>query len=341
MVQLLHVFMITPFIILSSSIIVISTIIAISRTNWLFLWAGLELNLLRFIPIIIYSKSSQETEAAVKYFLIQTVGSRIILIISISLWFFLHGPHQLIEILLLLAILIKIGVAPFHLWYSSVITSLSWTASLILSTWQKLGPLVVVTVIFSNFMPKLLFFIARLNAIVGGLVGINQSHLRTIIAYSSITHIGWIISLIAINKPISTLLYFATYVIIITPLFIIIQIKNLSNRNNLSKLINHSPIYQFIIPSILLSLRGIPPLTGFIPKWITINIVAFSSPPTLIIMIIGAIINTYFYLNIAFNFILRINLNLLSSPSKIQFFPIFLTFLSISCLVSITLLIIL
>lgn len=335
MVQLLHVFMFTPFLTLSSSVIIIRSLIAISSTNWIFIWAALELNLLRFIPILIASKNSQETEAAVKYFLAQALGSRVLLIRSLSIWFLISVPNQVMPIIILISLILKIGIAPCHMWYSSVITSINWIAALILSTWQKLAPLIIVAFIFYSLQSTLLIFLASINAIVGGIMGINQSHLRTIIAYSSITHIGWITRLVAISKPIYTIIYFIVYSAIISPIFIIIHIKNMTNRNLSNKLINNSPLYQLIIPLILLSLRGIPPLTGFIPKWMTISIIAESCTSMSLILILGAIINTYFYLNISFNILLRQN----SSPvvfKSINHFiisrPTIVSLLSLFCL---------
>lgn len=328
MVQLLHVFMSTPFLISSRSIIVLSSLIAISSTNWLFLWTALELNLLRFIPIIIRSKKNQETEATVKYFIVQAIGSRVLLIRRISLWFRynLNTPLQYPSLLIFIALVLKIGIVPCHIWYPSVITSISWFSALILSTWQKLAPLIIVTFTFTKSISYLIVALAGINAIVGGLVGINQSHLRTIIAYSSITHIGWIIRLIAIFKPVATITYFIIYSIIIAPIFIIFHIKNIRNTNSSNKLISQSPIYNILIPVLLLSLRGLPPLTGFIPKWITINIIANINPTLTLILIAGAIINTYFYLNIAFNFLLRLKYypKYTSSIKQITYHPLLL-----------------
>jgi len=322
-VQLHHVFMLTlisPFITLITSFIILRTLIAISRSNWLFLWIALELNLLRFIPIILRSKKFQETEAAVKYFLAQALGSRLLLIRRISIWFCMSLPSNHINLLLLIALLLKIGIVPCHLWYPSVITSLSWLPALILSTWQKLAPLITLAFLFNRSLTYILVTLAMINSLTGGLIGINQSHLRTIIAYSSITHIGWILSLIAITKPLHTIHYFIMYSLIITPIFIIIYIKNTVNSRNINKILSHSPLTQILIPILLLSLAGLPPLTGFAPKWLAIRILVPVRPYITAILIIGAIINTYFYLNISFNFIL--SLKLTSKISSLKTIPI-------------------
>ena len=282
-----------------------SSIIALSRTNWLFLWIAIEINILRFIPLITQSKSNQETEASIKYFIAQALGSRIILITRIAQWTVVSSNY--INIILLSAILLKLGMAPFHFWFPSVITSISWSSCLILATWQKLAPLIILAFILNNNSPTLLLIIARINALLGGIIGINQSHLRTIIAYSSITHIGWISRILYIIKPILTLSYYILYCLIIAPLFIIIHYSNQTYNNQFNKLNIITPLIQISIPIILLSLRGIPPFTGFIPKWITIWSICQYVPITLLILILGSIINTYFYINILFNSLLSIN----------------------------------
>ncbi len=304
-VQLRHIFMkYTPYNFICIILILSRTVIVLSSSNWIFLWAGIELNLLSFIPLIMLANSNQETEAAIKYFLAQALGSRIILISSLSLWFSSSTPINYISVLLFISLLLKIGIAPCHLWYPSVIVSISWLSCLILSTWQKLAPLAIISFIITRTFSNAILLLAAINALIGGIVGINQVHLRSIMAYSSITHIGWILSLAAINKLIPSILYFIIYSILITPIFFIFNKFSSSTRLDINKLISKAPILQIIIPLLLLSLGGLPPLSGFIPKWMTIEILANSNPYILIILITGAIINLYFYLNISFNIIL-------------------------------------
>lgn len=301
----------SPFLIISRTTLIVRTIIAITRTNWLIIWLAIELNLISFIPIINSSTNFQETEASVKYLLTQALGSSLLILRSISLW--LHNqiiPN--IRIILLFSLLIKIGIAPCHFWYPSVITSINWLPALVLSTWQKLAPLSIISFLLIKTSPTLIIILARLNALTGGLIGINQSHLRTIIAYSSITHIGWMLALIYINISLPTIIYFIIYSILITPIFVILlklNRKTLSQINIRSFKLKNQYI---LLPILFLSLGGLPPLTGFFPKWFTIYLIAPRSFILLIFLIAGSLINLYFYLNIVFSVILStysININ--------------------------------
>nr|AOR07178.1 NADH dehydrogenase subunit 2 [Mesenchytraeus solifugus] len=294
----------TPFNFMCIIIMTMSSIMAMSSSNWMFMWAGMELNLLSFIPLIMLTNSNQETEAAIKYFLAQALGSSIMLMSSLSLWFSSSAPMNFMSSILLMSLILKIGMAPCHLWYPSVMTSISWMSCFILSTWQKLAPLMIITFVMTGTSTNILLFLGAMNALIGGAIGMNQVHLRTIMAYSSITHMGWMISLAAMNKFIPTIIYFLLYSMLIAPIFLIFQKFSISTSAGMNKLMSKAPILQALIPIMLLSLGGLPPLTGFIPKWMTIEIMSQSNPYILLVLIMGAMMNLYFYLNITFNMLL-------------------------------------
>jgi len=266
----------------------------------------LEINILRFIPLIIIRKSNQETEASIKYFLSQALGS-ILILLGISI---LYQPIiQNISIwTIITAIFIKLGIAPCHFWYPSVISSLSWINCLILSTWQKLAPLSLLIITTRKTQSRTILAItARLNALIGGVLGINQTHLRPLLAYSSIGHIGWITSILSINKISLCIIYFVIYSLIVIPIFFIINIINSKTIKTIYNIFKINTITALIIAICLLSLAGIPPLTGFIPKLIIIFKLIETNYIILIFLLIGAYINLYYYLNITFNLIIRRN----------------------------------
>nr|AOR07177.1 NADH dehydrogenase subunit 2 [Mesenchytraeus cf. pedatus SL-2017] len=310
----------TPFNFMCITIMILSTMMVLSSSNWMFLWAGMELNLLSFIPLILLTNSNQESEASIKYFLAQALGSSIMLMSSLSMWFYNSIPLSYMSVVLFVSLMLKIGMAPCHLWYPSVMTSISWMSCLILSTWQKLAPLAVITFIMSSTFSNSILILAAMNAIIGGAVGMNQVHLRTIMAYSSITHMGWMISLSSMNKLTTTMLYFMMYSILITPIFILFNKFSSNTSMDLNKLMSKAPFMQFMIPLLLLSLGGLPPLTGFMPKWVAIETLSYTNPYILILLIVGAMMNLYFYLNISFNMILTPPLSDMPN-SKFYFLP--------------------
>lgn len=278
------------------------TLIAISRRNWLIVWISLEINLISFLPILIRRSKYQETEASIKYFLAQAIGSRLLLIRRILIWSY-RSLYMSIYIILAFSLLIKIGAFPCHFWYTSVMSSISWNSALILSTWQKLAPLTIIRfMLLTN--KHILLPLAAINALVGGVIGINQSQLRTIIAYSSITHIGWIIRLIALDFPLHSITYFILYTILIAPIFILFNNLNTIKLTQLNK-IQLNTKTTLIISLLILSLGGMPPLIGFFPKLITILILPSSLWIVVMLLIIGSLCNLYFYLNIMFSVLIR------------------------------------
>ena len=292
---------ILPSSVLFTLFLITRTIIAISSTNWLFAWISIEVNILSFIPIILQHQSNQEIERAIKYFLAQAMGSAVILYSRILLQN--PGNQLLIQRLLITALLLKLGAAPCHFWFPSTITSISWINCLILCTWQKLGPLILLILPFTNsYFLKPLFIVAGvLNAILGGLLGINQAHIRTILAYSSITHIGWIIGSFTTNLPVVPIIYFSLYSAIIIPIFIILQIWGTSSFSQIPNMLINSFTIAAIFRITLLSLGGLPPLTGFIPKWLAIIFLRDTNWIIVTLLLLGSLINLYFYLNLTFN----------------------------------------
>lgn len=289
------------------------TFIRLSSPQWLFIWAGLELNLLSFIPLIVQNTLRRESEGAVKYFLTQSVGSALLLLGGLTYKIRAHSIalRTLIGSTLVASLLLKIGAAPLHIWFPQVISCLSWPICIILSTWQKLGPLILLSGLTSSTTHLVT---ASIRSLVGGLGGLNQTQLRPLLAYSSIGHLGWIIAGLHIRQALGAL-YFLTYTVISLGLIYALYISNSSTRT-----ISRTKIMpQFILITtllLLLSLGGLPPLLGFFPKWSVIralaenNIIIFSC-----LIITGALINLFYYIIVSIN-IFVINKHAPDSPLK-------------------------
>lgn len=271
------------------------TIITISSSSLFGIWIGLEINLISFIPIIINLENNKKrSESAIKYFLIQAIASAIIIFRSLYFYFFngyifSNTPNVIIT----LALCIKLGIAPFHFWFPEVLEGLNWINSLLILTWQKISPLVILSLFFYS---NVLIILSLISAIVGAISGINQTSIRKILAFSSISHLGWISRIIYFNSSL-WLDYFIIYRFTSLILCLSFWIYNLNYFSQLTLMQNLNE--KFIIFINLLSLGGLPPLLGFLPKWIAIIIIR-SNFPILIVLIFSRLITLYFYTRLCF-----------------------------------------
>lgn len=264
----------------------ISSFIALSASIPLYTWAALEVNTIAFIPIILDPSKPERVRAAIKYFFIQAYASLI----------FLAGPllSYIPEMTIFLAIIIKLGISPFHNWYPSVVTGLNWLSAFFISTWQKIAPLWILSENIYNY--NLVAVIAAVNAVVGGVGGLIQTEIRPLLAFSSIGHIGWLLFSIPLSNLI-ILLYFISYSIHLIILIYLFYWSKINTPKDLSSSNSLSLKTKLILAVTLLSLGGLPPLLGFIPKFLILLISAplFIAP---LFLILGRYINIYYYISI-------------------------------------------
>nr|YP_010160580.1 NADH dehydrogenase subunit 2 [Grapsus albolineatus]QRH17766.1 NADH dehydrogenase subunit 2 [Grapsus albolineatus]UBD09502.1 NADH dehydrogenase subunit 2 [Grapsus albolineatus] len=284
--------------------LVLGPIISISSTSWFGAWIGLELNALSFIPLIAMKMNPYYSESALKYFLIQALGSALLIMSS----FILISTFEMASIFLFLALLLKLGAAPFHFWFPQVMEGLAWPQAFLLMTLQKLAPMILLSyLITSNLVTKMTIMAAMLTAVIGALGGLNNMHLRKIIAFSSINHMSWMLMALSVGDSF-WLFYFLVYTIIVlsaTTTFSSLQTFTLSDlvQSERSSVFNST-----LISMNFLSLGGLPPLTGFIPKWLTIQIMAdLNLFIPLFFLLVSALITLYFYLRIIISFLIVLN----------------------------------
>nr|QGZ10010.1 NADH dehydrogenase subunit 2 [Eisenia nordenskioldi nordenskioldi] len=291
----------SPTMMLTFSSLILSTLMAMSSANWILLWGAMELNLLSFIPIVLQSKTHQEVEGSVKYFLAQALGSALLLTSSSSLWMPFSPTPNILPILLTTSLLLKLGSVPCHFWYPSVMASISWTSCLILSTWQKFAPLSILAFLLPQKNMQFIVAAAGISALLGGVMGMNQTQMRTIMAYSSIGHIGWMLSLIVVSKPVAAISYFLVYSMLIAPLFMIMNYYNIHHISHMNIASSYNMILHMSMLMLLMSLGGLPPLTGFMPKFLTILLLTETMKILAFLLILGSVMNLFFYLNIVIN----------------------------------------
>lgn len=277
--------------------IIFRVFIVVSRDNWLIVWIGMEINLYRFIPLILLDRKNQEKEARIKYFIFQRIPSAILVLR------FLFSLLNIVRIhnMICLSLIIKIGVAPVHFWLPSVINSVNWVICWILSTIQKLAPIFLV--IYFSFSPYLIIWFSIFSSIVGGLGGINQTIIRVLLAYSSIGQIGWILGGSLISKIIR-IIYLLSYIIIISRIFLFLNYIKIRSRN-FNILIKKSIRILYIFRFLIIRLGGLPPFLGFFPKLMVIQgLVDNNFYFFRLILILGSVINLYYYLKLIFIFFL-------------------------------------
>nr|YP_010938160.1 NADH dehydrogenase subunit 2 [Arcovestia ivanovi]WLD05675.1 NADH dehydrogenase subunit 2 [Arcovestia ivanovi] len=281
------------------STLILSTLLSISASHWLLLWLSLELNLLSFIPIIMSSKSLQETEGAIKYFMAQALGSALILLGALMIFNpFIYSQISILPIIL--GAMNKLGLAPCHFWFPNVMASISWLSCMILTTWQKIIPLMILISLPLSQISLFLALTGVLSSLVGGIGGMNQTSLRPLLAYSSIGHLGWMMCTSTVSSS-TAIIYFCSYILIILPIMMLLLYKNIFSNIQLFSTYKSKLSFQLSAAILFLSLGGLPPLFGFFPKWMAIQTMTSSEMLLLpLMLILGALMNLYFYLNLSF-----------------------------------------
>nr|YP_001974532.1 NADH dehydrogenase subunit 2 [Metaperipatus inae]ABQ95563.1 NADH dehydrogenase subunit 2 [Metaperipatus inae] len=293
------------------SIIFLTVIFQISSLSWFSIWIAMELNLLSFIPLLSTPYNILYNEGSMKYFLIQVFGSIILLMgwLSGSLMFFnvMYGD-EFSNLLFYVSLILKMGAAPFHFWFPLVLESLSWMNSFLMMTWQKLGPLMLLS--FINKLMFLLMMSSIFSSLIGGFGGFNQVSFKKIFAYSSIGHLGWmLISLIMVESYF--IMYYMFYILMVFMLCMVLFLKNLSSLNQFLFLSESFFLEKLFFLFSLLSLGGLPPFSGFFVKWMILNSILILKLKFLgLILIMSTLVSLFYYLRISYSVLLKFNLSL-------------------------------
>nr|ACA80259.1 NADH dehydrogenase subunt 2 [Nannopsittaca panychlora] len=261
---------------ISALSILLGTTITITSNHWMAAWAGLEINTLSIIPLISKSHHPRAIEAATKYFLVQATASALVLFSSMmnaqntGQWDITQLTYPPSCLLLTTAIAIKLGLAPFHFWFPEVLQGSLLTTALLLSTAMKLPPTTILLITSQSLNPTLLTTMSVLSIALGGWMGLNQTQTRKILAFSSISHLGWM-TIIIVYSPKLTLLTFYIYTLMTSSIFLSMNTTNTLKLSTLMASWTKTPMLNTTLMLTLLSLAGLPPLTGFLPKWLIIQ----------------------------------------------------------------------
>nr|AAW80769.1 NADH dehydrogenase subunit 2 [Neocossyphus rufus] len=280
--------------------------ITISSNHWVMAWTGLEINTMAILPLISKSHHPRAIEAATKYFLVQAVASTLILFSSMTnAWY--TGQWDITQLtcptsclILTTAIAMKLGLVPFHFWFPEVLQGCSLTTGLLLSTAMKFPPMTLFLMTSQSLNPAPLVIMAILSAALGGWMGLTQTQTRKILAFSSISHLGWM-TVILVYSPKLALLNFYLYALMTAAVFLTLNSMKTLNLSTLMTTWTKTPALSAALMLTLLSLAGLPPLTGFLPKWLIIQeLTKQEMAPTATIMALLSLLGLFFYLRLAY-----------------------------------------
>nr|ALC75609.1 NADH dehydrogenase subunit 2 [Phoca groenlandica]ALC75856.1 NADH dehydrogenase subunit 2 [Phoca groenlandica]ALC75921.1 NADH dehydrogenase subunit 2 [Phoca groenlandica] len=295
-----------PILIIIMSTVMSGTMIVLTSSHWLLTWIGFEMNMLAVIPILMKNYTPRATEASTKYFLTQATASMLLMMgIIINLmfsgqWTISKIPNPIASGLVTIALAMKLGMTPFHFWVPEVTQGISLSSGMILLTWQKIAPLSVLYQISPSINPKLLITMAIASVLIGGWGGLNQTQLRKILAYSSIAHMGWMAVILTYN-PTLMILNLTIYITMTLSTFMLFMHNSSTTTLSLSNTWNKLPLMTSLILMLMMSLGGLPPLSGFVPKWMIIQELTKNDMiilPTF--MAITALLNLYFYMRLSY-----------------------------------------
>lgn len=243
--------------------IVLGTIIVGATSSWPIAWLGLEVNLICFIQTIM--RKPRMGRYGIVYFLCQRWGSLGAL----------RGAMSNTTWLILVGLTLKIGLMPCHFWGPLVIKNLKPLIIFIFLTWQKVGPLLLLSTTLPGQVGKILII---LNAIGGRLFIQFTTDAPLIMLFSGLTQRAWLISLI--QQPRIIWIFFLIYTSILSSVLCRLQLKNKR--------------WDFMLG--LLNMGGLPPFSGFGAKVKALGRIETSF--NLIPLLVRSVISLYGYLRL-------------------------------------------
>lgn len=251
----------------------------------------LELNFLCFVRILRQELSVKNTNGNIYYFLIQSLGRILILIILLN---FLLWKIKIFELFFFIFLLMKLGGAPFQFWYLKLIQKISWINIWLLSIWQKFIPLIIIK--FRNNFYIIFFGLFRVGT--GRLRSICQKKIKKILGLSSLFSLGWVLCSLLFSKI--WIWFIRRYGIV---LFILLSFLKSLKFLNSESLENRDLNFMFLLIffSGLLIIRGIPPLIVFYLKILILLEILKLRLILMFILLFLRIFMIYIYLMIGFS----------------------------------------
>lgn len=309
------------------------TIMMVSYNNLAMLFVGLEImSVSLYILAGIKKKDFASNEASLKYFLMGAFSTGFLLF-GVALIYGASGSFNLIEIgnyvknpqniidpifyvgivLMIVGLAFKVGAAPFHFWTPDVYEGAPTLITLFMSTVVKIAGFAAFLRIFqvsfsslSQFWTPTLTAITILTLFIGNITAVYQNSFKRLLAYSSISHAGYMLFAIVALGAASTnaiFLYAVAYVLASTVAFgtlILVKAKtgsdSIESFNGLGK---SNPFLAFAVTVAMLSFAGIPLTAGFIGKFYMFNAALSQNHIWLVLIaVLNAIIAIFYYFKV-------------------------------------------
>nr|YP_010389671.1 NADH dehydrogenase subunit 2 [Upeneus sulphureus]UPT34445.1 NADH dehydrogenase subunit 2 [Upeneus sulphureus] len=298
----------------------LGTTVTFASSHWLVAWMGLEINTLAILPLMARRHHPRAVEATTKYFLIQVTGAALLLFAACSNawltgeWDIKQSDSTYATTMAMTGLALKLGLAPMHVWLPEVLQGLDLSIGLIVSTWQKLAPLILLIQVTPSDS-KLLIILGVASTLLAGWAGLNQTQVRKILAYSSIAHLGWMVVVLQFSFAL-TLLTLLIYSVMTISAFLIFNMNKTTTINAVGISWAKSPAITALAPLILLSLGGLPPLTGFMTKWLILQeLTKQDLAPLATLAALSALLSLYFYLRLSYSLTLTMSPNNITGTS--------------------------
>ena len=316
-----------PILILSS---VLGMMVMISSNDLIVFYMGLELQSLALYVLATFNRDQlKSSEAGLKYFVLSALSSGLLLYGCSLIYGFtgstnfnviaseLNSDQYALTfgiVFILVGLAFKISAVPFHMWAPDVYEGSPTSVTLFFTMVPKVAALTVfirfLYVPFLNLIDQwqmILVFLSIASMLFGAIAAIGQTNLKRLIAYSSISHIGYALAGLAVgsNDGIqNSVIYIIIYILMNLGLFSCLLMMKRNNEyfediEDLSGLSKNHPLLSLSLLIILFSLAGIPPLAGFFAKFYIFKSVLEQSMYFLAIVgLLSTVVAAFYYLRI-------------------------------------------
>ncbi len=312
---------------------VLGMMILVSGYNMLTLYLGLELlSLSLYAMVALHRDSTESSEAAMKYFILGAIASGMLLY-GMSLIYGATGSLDIAEIatyirnsstddmvlllglvFIIVALAFKLGAVPFHMWIPDVYHGAPTAITLFISTAPKIAAFAMVMRLLADGLGGLLVqwqdilvILAALSIAVGNVVAIAQANIKRMLAYSTISHVGFLFLGILAGTDegySAAMFYVLVYALMTLGAFGMVillsragfEADNIADFKGLNE---RSPWFAFMMLILMFSMAGVPPTVGFYAKLAVLSAVVDVGLVWLAVFgVLFAVVGAFYYLRI-------------------------------------------